>query len=387
MADALTYKNVNIYKLELVSHTGETINLIELFLTLNLYESIFTYNITGKLILIDTIDIIKNMPIIGGETINVSFGIDEDNIKNLKFDIYKIQRDEAGIRDEKKKIVILYVSSKGMLANERKRFSKRFNTSIDSILTEVTTHFESSKLVESTQSENINYLSNYWTAYENIAYILTNAIRPDYFFYETMESFKFTTFEDMLSDEYGEIIFDIYDESKQASTDNILSYKIDNYFDLPLSYKSKIFGNTNYCLDDINYNIEKTVNTYSDIMDNFANMGKNRLFVDELYSVENDINTHDSDIINHRSPFIKGLSNNNLVIKLHGTISRYAGQSVVMKNYPTIDNKSNYHELFSGKWLITDINHSIDNDGKYEQNLALVKTNYFAIQDNITERV
>ena len=68
-------------KLVLISSSGTAIDLTELIITINMYESLFSHAMSGSILIADTNNLSVNLPIIGQEYLSIKLNTPtlEDN--------------------------------------------------------------------------------------------------------------------------------------------------------------------------------------------------------------------------------------------------------------------------------------------------------------------
>jgi len=118
--------------LKLFTGSGEVLNLDINYLSLDIYENIFSNGLTGTLLISDTNNLIMNAPITGQEFL--SFKIKTPTIENLAIDftkhvmaVYKIDYRKASRGNE---IFQLHFCSPELLRNSRTRLSKAYKGNI-----------------------------------------------------------------------------------------------------------------------------------------------------------------------------------------------------------------------------------------------------------------
>jgi hypothetical protein len=130
MADtASLFDTIQLTSLDIISNLdNKRISLLEIFLELNLFESIFEPFMTGKLILTDTLDLYKNFPLVGNELIEMTFLELSTNINRvMKFRVYKIGKEATVMRGTSGyRNLEVYLCSEEMMKNSIKRISRNF---------------------------------------------------------------------------------------------------------------------------------------------------------------------------------------------------------------------------------------------------------------------
>ena len=72
MTDTLNYAgDFSIEKAEIITSSGQIINITDNIAEINFYEDIFSASITGDLVMVDTLNLVTNGPIIGQEQLQL----------------------------------------------------------------------------------------------------------------------------------------------------------------------------------------------------------------------------------------------------------------------------------------------------------------------------
>jgi len=99
-----------IVDLSIVTKTGKSIDVRNVYEEINIFDSIFTPYISGKLVLLDSVGILRNVIFDGSEVLNVTIGKDRDNILFSKsFRIYKLT-DRRNINQTTESFVLHFIS-------------------------------------------------------------------------------------------------------------------------------------------------------------------------------------------------------------------------------------------------------------------------------------
>jgi len=376
---------VENFSLKMTSNTGQVIDLSKLFLEVNIYESIFNNFLNGKITILDTFDLITNVPITGNEDIEIDIITTQfDDPITLNFKIYKIDKDvEVQKNLQKNKMFIMYIcSSELLLANTC--LSRKFNDNNENTIAWLLENtLESDKeLTSTTCSETFSFNTNFWTIPRIIEFISNNSktsTYSDYIFFEDFDGFNFKPLSELLNEtEVQELTYERSTEAF-AKINNIIEFKFNAYFDILTLFKTGFFGSTFFNYDDSNYEYTKTENILSDLENEITSLGKNSFFDSSLSSSLNKVSDNylDHDLISTKLTQIKLLNQYNVVIRINGDFIRKCGKLVEF-SFPNLDNENNVNESFDGKWLINNIRHTFLQSNRYEQNVLLSKNAAFS---------
>lgn len=362
----------------------KTIDLSKLVLNIEFNESIYEYFLNGKLTIIDTLDLIKNFPIIGNEDITFNIHESGTSSKIYYFKVYKIRKDSSNNKGEvKRKTIEIYFCSKEAIDNSLLSISKKFEDKSENIIqTLLTDYYQSSKELSIDPTiDDVTVYSNFWKPSKLIDFISRISKTSDYsdfIFYETLENgFHFKTLSNLLDQESVQnIVFETRDVF--IGSRNIKIHKFDSYFDLMRNLKGGLFGMTYYKPHDTNYSYIKNESTLNENYEEFTTVGLSRMFDDSLSSAANivDTNFYDPDVSKIRLSAIKILDNYNFVVRMNGDLTRSSGD-ILNIDFPNLDNETPINDSFNGNWFIVGIKHMISQSNVYVQNIVLCKNAFF----------
>lgn len=201
--------------------TSQSENLYDVTQSFNscvIFEDIFSPFISGKLILIDKNDIMNNVPLIGQETVYISFSTPFD--KNLfgsdapekftlsgEFMVSSIDK-RTKISDKNVRIEISFVSKEAFY-DVSNNFSMGFIGTPSDIAYNILKSTDGLNTPKNVLCENsinqIQYISNFWSPIKNINYLCENSINennsPSFVFFENKNGFNFVSIDSLISSE------------------------------------------------------------------------------------------------------------------------------------------------------------------------------------------
>ena len=193
--------------LKLFTGSGEVLNLDINYLSLDIYENIFSNGLTGTLLISDTNNLIMNAPITGQEFL--SFKIKTPTIENLAIDftkhvmaVYKIDYRKASRGNE---IFQLHFCSPELLRNSRTRISKAYEGNISDIVGKIlkddkSVNTKKELFIEDTLGIK-KIVSPNKNPYSLIRDLTTDAIgtngSPHFVFFENLDGIHFRTLESL----------------------------------------------------------------------------------------------------------------------------------------------------------------------------------------------
>jgi len=248
--------------LKLFTGSGEVVNLDNIYVSLDIYENMFSNGLTGTLMIVDTNNLIMNAPITGQEFL--SFKIKTPTIDNVSIDftkhvmtVYKIDLRTAERGNE---VIQLHFCSPELLRNSRTRLSKSYEGNISDIVRKV---LEDAKSVNTKKDLFIEdtlglkkIVSPNKNPYSLIRDLTTDAIAingsPHFVFFENIDGIHFRTLDSLYNQgSTGEFIASdrgTIDFQKGGVTNieedlkRVLDYQMASNNDTKRNIKSGMFG-------------------------------------------------------------------------------------------------------------------------------------------------
>lgn len=378
------FNNINIHTVKITSIDGSVHDIKDMIIDVNIWENVLEQFLSARLIMIDTLDLQQNMPLIGNEKVEIIFEqMGERRLLNFK--VYKLDKQPVNMSDSKRvRALNLYLCSEEKLTNEMKKISKKYTGSGDTIITDVlTTALSSTKAFNFTAAQDdLEIYSNYWSPSQLIEFICRNSstsLYSDYIFWEDMKGFNFYPLSELLAQtQIHEVTFQKEDILTIAKTSVALSWKFNSYFDILTSMKMGLFGQRDLDFDTSTYEYTNTEKSLDEILENITTLGNNLPYDSALFDADNFHPgvLYNKDISPIRTTSMKMLNTYNIIIKMNGDLVRKPGDILNLK-FVNIDNEQLIHKSFYGKWFIIAVNNLIDMTGKFEQNLLLTKNAFF----------
>jgi hypothetical protein len=367
----------------------KTLDLKEVFVRFNIYEDLFMPFKSGKIILQDTNDLQVFLPLIGGETLNVTYYSANDiKPKNMEFIIYKLDRDPNVTVDGKNiKNVVLYFTSKEQMIDTNSAMSKHFNAKADSIIKTLLNKYLSSNkpFAFHPTDSSVELVANFWTPSKIIKFLSRSVVHQnhsDFVFFEDREGFNFKSVAFLMQQEpFAKLKFDDSLETKY-NQNLIQRFTLSKYFDLMQTAKKGGFGNTVFQFDNEKYSFSKEEEDFESITSSSTSLGQNVQFHEDFKSNNNIITTYKNNRhIAKRDQLLQALDKYHMIIQLTGDSTKTIGQifdiTIRKKQAEVVED----NPLLTGTWLATNINHEITKGGHYTQNIKCVKNAFNTLND------
>lgn len=375
--------NAKIRSLKL-SNDQEKISLKGIFVSLNIYEDLFSPFITGKIVLEDTNDLISRFPIVGGEDLEISFNSQNDkNPKIHNYKIYKLDSDSLLNKSETNyNIIVLYFCSPEMIINENTSINRKFLEDTSGLLQKMLNKifFTNKDLVVDHVDNQIEFIANFWTPIKVIKYLeeCSKNTFKDFVFFENLDGFNFRSVSEMMTQNSTHKLYYKDISESMHSLDIIKISKMNSYFNEIELARMGYFGNKVYHLEDDYYGFKFQTNDFITATEKSTSLGKNVQHRDDLKNNNNIFLTYKScEQLSYRDIILKTLAKYNMVIKVNGDSTKKVGQVFDLIIKQNMKDNNQINKMVTGKWFCTNINHEISRSGKYEQNIKIVKNAFF----------
>jgi|TARA_B100001094_G_scaffold325199_1_gene379146 hypothetical protein len=229
----------SIESLSIVNQESESIDVTDLTLTIELFESIYNKFCTGNIILLDGLNILSNYRLSGQEFIRVSLkqkeGLNQEPEKKFTIDktfrIYKVS--DIKRAKEGTQVYKLNFCDPRMFFVRRRRLSKVMRGSYDRMLQNALIEEANIKpaefdAFEETEPKNLQFICPNWTVAKFVDYVVTESNIGDdaewkngMFFYQTLNGgFRFSSIDTMMGREFP-INFSFKPRSGDLGTETI----------------------------------------------------------------------------------------------------------------------------------------------------------------------
>ena len=411
--------DINIEHIEIFSaYTNAKIDIKGQVLSIQIFEDIYSPFTTGTLVIKDALDLINALPFVGEEYISIKMNtptfdivLKEAGIISGKFYVYKMTERES--LTDKGLIYMLHFISIEAVKDINTKISRGFEGKVSDIVSRLITDklFLNTKKrinIEPT-SNSIKYVSNYWSIIKNLIFLTSRSNNPrgspTYLFFENRNGFNYVSL-DLLNRGEVHMVFNNGTAKQIISPDGgsrkniVADYGKLLDFNVPVGYDyidrvtegayasrliihdmtSKLYKTSNYTYLPQFLNQKTSLNKFPIATPSIAAGPYSTIFVNEIansvFSGYGDVSL----IMNkqERTSRLKQSDSFRVNIRVNGSTSYTAGQVVyldIFSSKPTEgrDTKEDVVDnMYSGKYLIGAINHSIDRQ-KHECTMELIK--------------
>lgn len=412
--------NINLTSLEL-RKSGKSIDISEIFSDLIFFEDIFAPTMSGTIRLTETVNLPESFPIIGEETLFVSFTTYEDGKAQEKkfekeFQIYKLSNWQNKTTTHLVSYTLHFVSIE-LIKNVSSRLNRSFGTEVspmksEDIVKNICTNIlkipSNSLNIESGKFDWAPLICSNWKPLDAISYIAKNDVSlgkspTTFIFFEDKFGYNFVSWETLLNDrhvkqkEISTLFYKKRNPTKGITKEyfepgQVISFILDESFDELLNSMNGMYSTKYIYHDIINKKITTSLFNYDSEFDrlDMVEDKNNRMPLSATRKINDAENVmilpneyHFDNYTKIGIPWkqdeasrLQQFENYVLFAEVVGN-SGYSLGSILRFDIPSpLKNRdgttANYAHL-SGKFLLTKIKHSIGPTSGYRQTLELRK--------------
>ena len=416
--------------IKLISSSGTTLSIEGVVVQLDFIEDIFSNAIFGAISVIDTNDLVHNMPIVGQEFLDIKIKTPSlnDEIDNI-FSIFKINK--YSDVNQGAKLFELHFTSLEFIRNNRIRVSKSFTGTTSEIVQDL---LENEQFIGTKKNINIEetigikkVVSPNLNPYRLIRNLTSESIAknsgsPHFLFYETLKGINFRTVQSLYEEESS----GTFDAGVSAARDinftkviddmrRVISQDAGGYNDMMQNIKSGVMGSSLIMHDIYNKNYQKYDYKYFENFDDFGRIDENPIYnevpIDDFNNTVGDFpegkiyvhptstttdfidaqhydtssqqytytsNKTQNTLQYRRSKYMELMGGVSLTLEVNGHTALEAGQMVDFFRDSTgkkIDD--GIDKYFSGRFLISSLRHTFSNNfKKHEITMLIVKDSF-----------
>lgn len=419
--------DIVIETIELVSSSGFTMNIREQLASVVIYEDLFSNSLSGYVTLLDALNLSKHLPIIGNETLKITFttpGIEDQQRKkiSLVFKIYKVSSKQKVGGSQNQVLVSLEFVSEEFFFNSGTKVSKAYTSQpyseiIKSVFYDYilpnneldpsqTTDTGKSKLVTFDTYGMKNIVIPNWSPFYTINFLSSRAVYSgntqmcDYVFYQNLEGiYVFMPISFMKSlptcASYKHVPAD--HNAGKLMQDNARRITITNFGDKLRDFSTGTYGGLLTTFDTTYKKIEYDIFSYKKKFADQTHVSKHPLLPGTRETLSDKIMAHRKFLPKHSYKYDETLDNEEyldfamnrhslmnqigglgLEIEIPGDSRRRAGDVVEIEVVSQEDTskKNEWRDLYlSGRYLVSSVAHHIGRN-EYTMILTLTKDSY-----------
>jgi hypothetical protein len=405
--------DVDIDRIEIFSANGAGVEVTDMVAEIQIFEDMFAPCVTGTLAITDNIDLVNKFPFVGEEKVLIKIKTPAmPDLKETRIDqefyIYKMT--DRKVLGDKQIFYMLHFCSFELIADANIKLSRSFNGKISDIVTKIIkSEIVKTKmdLVVDETKNSVKYVSNYWSPYKNINYLLERAQNkdgtPNYVFFENRRGLNFVSLSGIFSlDDKESYTFDSFQRTPKThgSIQNpneqfarFLDYTIETGFDYLQRTNSGMFGSKMIAHDILtkkystqNFNMfqffdsEKHLNKYP--VSSTDVLARNNANIYNYPKYMNNVNGFGDDgaqnWLQRRTSLMAQTNAYRMTAEILGRTDITIGEVIYIKIYKSAavnksdDNDSLVDNMFSGRYVISALNHRITRE-KHEIHMECLK--------------
>lgn len=271
-----TQKQVDIQTLTLKKPNSATVLDISSILTqFIIYEDLFQGPLSGTLIITDQVNLVGTFPIVGGETVSITFKTPfyQDTV-SLDFIIYKVGDRGVTNSPENVQVSILHLCTPEVWFAANNDASAGYQGTYSDIVTRLLGTLGTSKKFDKEDSVGIvTYVAPSNTTFQAMKFCASRAnsqTQSPMFFWETLQGYKMKSLKTLYRADYNKILYisprNMVDQSDPEKLFNtVYDFDFDENNNRLEQYNVGAFGAVNFTLDLTNKRLSKTTNSYNDV--------------------------------------------------------------------------------------------------------------------------
>ncbi|AUR97785.1 hypothetical protein NVP1244A_083 [Vibrio phage 1.244.A._10N.261.54.C3] len=379
------YNGYDIQHIKLTTLTGVEYDIKNFAVETNIYTSIYTQTVSGSILVNDAVNMLANLPIVGGEKIEVSWRT-RGRLKwrRFKFRVEKVsEREDVG----KTSSYRLQLISEEQFNDTTSRQSRGYDGAYSDII---------SKAVGSISSKNANVTPSYgiqkfaspmWSPLELIAWCTKRSVGSDnmpFVFYEDLNGFNFVNVSDLLNGSSNGRLFKQttgIDNDPERVLRNIEQIDWRSGRDTSSLAFNGVLNNKELTFDFNEKTQADVVRSYDEYFNETPHLDKYQVAVSG--AADNIVCQLASPDMSHMGKYKRSVLDSTMHYTSLGIILPGDDEFVLGGVYdfnipspePTPDGKAPTEKYTSGRWLTTDIRHTLRTDG-YNMAVEIAKDSY-----------
>ncbi len=411
MANSInSIKDFNLIKMELVSASGDSVDIRYITIEFNVYEDLYNNNVTADIVINDAKNMLMNFPIFGYETLNLAFATPTKETWEKTLRLTRIT--QPTLLKERERAYILHFTTPEVITNLKTRVQKSYKGKlISDIVTDIHENFlmNDNIDVEITKFQHHIIVPNMHPCHA-LNWLTTRANSQtyegaNYLYYEDKDGYNFVSIESKLAQPIQKTyLFQIVnvrdgtasgykarDASDQVSVE---SYVFENMSDILENMHRGMYGSNLLTYSQSKKQWMSYDFDYPTSFDAYKHLYQGNYLYSrvhgDLAAPQNKLKFHpvgqdpypfmSEKWMQPRISQLQQLQNIRLTITVPGDSERTVGQVVefiLPSPEPPIQNNQVLDKHLQGKYLIQSVRHKID-PNQYVSTLELTKDSTFS---------
>jgi len=409
--------DVVVDEIRLVSYTGFEINLGKMVADFSIYEDLYSNYLTGSLILSDSMNLVKNVPIIGDEDLYITFytpGVDSKP-RQVKFKVFKISSYVRGTGSTTVTVRLEFASHIAEVSTRMKLNRVMKNMTFSQMVEHVYSDMvkQNAKLpsltVDKSYGSSTVIVPNWsplyainWFAHRAVS--IQNKSMADYLFYQTLDGAAFLPLSKLKSAEPictyksipGGFRAESGDRMVESELRNIIKYSVRDLGDKMRETKLGIYGSYMLVHETTTKSYYSGVHSYRNAFKRTPHMNPGPLipwdnkvqdayvaqmkYYDKSYFTFN--NLEDTNFIDQslsRQYLLNEMNAMTMVIDVYGDTTLRVGHMINLEfmSQEYTKGKTDFIDSYlSGKYMITGILHNVT-EGVHKMTMTISRDSYY----------
>lgn len=371
-----TNRQVDIQTLTLKKADGSVVlDISSVLVQFIVYEDLFQGSLSAFLLIADQINLVGTLPIVGGETVSITFKTPfyTDTV-SLDFIIYKIGDRDLPNGPENIQVSGFHLCAPEVWFAANNDSSAGYQGTYSDIISRLVQTTGTKKALDKEESVGIvTYAAPSCSIFQSIKFCASRAnssTNSPMFFWETLYGYKFKSMKTLYRTDYNKILYisprNMIDQSDPEKLFNTLyDFDFPENNDRLKQYSRGAFGATFYSMDLTNKRIAKTVNKYEDVF-NAADIKIDKFPLNDPMSKQRQLTEYMPYRVDgsHLSGFnrlatLSMMDNFKLMINIPGDSAMKVGDVVWLEIPSRSGLGVDTEKLTSGKWLYRSAKHLI----------------------------
>ena len=401
----------NLIRCNLISVTGQALDVHHLMLELSVWEDIDNATVSGTIMLCDATNLIHNFPITCFEQLDIAFQTPGQQVWSMTFEIYKIS-DRKNIK-EREQVYTLHLVAKEQIDNLKVRVSKSYKGKlISDMVSDLHTKWLGGRSIniETTKFTHHVVIPDLHPMHA-INWLATRAnpagwLGSNYLYYQDRDGFNFVTGETLLSQSTSDTyviqpanvrmqnITDGYTpRDLQRDMKAVQEWAILDHVDIIQNMQSGMYGSELITHDLATKQWSRTTFDYVPSYPNYQHLYSNMLFsqarpdnrdsskaIKKFHSVgQQPFPFRPDSWLPIRISQLRQMHSVTVQITVPGDTTKKAGMVVDLllpSPEPLINNQIVYDKFYRGRYIIASVRHSILQD-QFKSSYTLIKDSVF----------
>jgi hypothetical protein len=400
--------DVNFTAIRLMNGAGVDIDISNLVVNIDLFESIHRPFISGSILIADSKALMSRFPIIGEELLHLRF--ETPTTGKFITKTFFIDRLETRYGENNKSAYILHFTSVNMLKDMNLKHSSAYSGYASDIVPELFKKTlvdswpstEDEIYVEKTANK-IKFISNFWSPFRCISYCANSSISandamqsPSFIFYEDNKKYNFRSVGELVTtgnatSSSRQFFFDAVNGRKDAASgtsyaliaqyETILNLKVVGGFDYFRRHAAGAWANRVVEFDLLRKSINTRLYNYWYDFENSGHLGEHPAVSNQVQYDDTNANVEEKTIFTHahegvmndqrgvitakRNGLLANLDYMSLELEIHGRTDLVVGDVIDLRlqnfasSFGVNDTDSGLDQLWSGNYIITEIQHRL----------------------------